>query len=263
MRIHLLGTGTSQGVPVIGCKCPACLSNNPKDKRLRVAALLQIGAVNLVIDVGPDFRQQILRTGINHLDAVLLTHQHNDHIIGLDDVRPFNFRSGKDMPVYATAPVHRDVKKRFEYIFEENPYPGAPRLVLHEIHKSTSFVVNNIEIIPIEVWHGRLPVMGYRIGSFTYITDIKTIRPEELKKVEATEVLVISALHHQEHHSHLNLSQALAFIAKINPQKAYLTHISHRMGPTDEVEPRLPSNVHLAFDNQVIELNPPPLLQKV
>ena len=254
MKIHLLGTGTSQGIPVIGCDCTTCLSNNPKDKRLRVSILIQIGATNIVVDVGPDFRQQMLKTKIRHLDAVLITHQHNDHIIGLDDVRPFNFRSGKDMPVYATTEVQADIKSRFSYIFSENPYPGSPRLTFHQINKDQSITIDGNKVIPIEVWHGQLPVLGFRIDDFTYITDIKTIRSEELEKIKGTEVLVISALHHEEHHSHMNLSQALAIIDEINPKQAFLTHISHRMGPVDEVEPSLPNHVKFGYDGQIITM---------
>ena len=254
MIVHLLGTGTSQGVPVIGCDCETCLSDNPNDKRLRVSALVQINDVNIVIDVGPDFRQQMLRANIQQLDAILLTHQHNDHIIGMDDVRPFNFKSGKHMPVFATNSVQHDLKKRFSYIFDTDPYPGAPRLKLFPIDKDELFEVNNIKIIPIEVMHGQLPVLGFRIKNFTYLTDVKTITEKQFKKILGTEILVISALHHREHHSHLNLKQALALIQKVAPKKAYLTHISHRMGPANFINSRLPENVKLAFDTQIITL---------
>lgn len=254
MKIHFLGTGTSQGVPVIGCDCEVCQSNDPRDTRLRTSVLLQINNFNIVIDVGPDFRQQMLRTEIKNLDGVLITHEHNDHIIGMDDVRPFNFRSGKDMPVYASKRVQKELKERFSYVFEENPYPGAPRIQLHLIQEDQSFKLENITIQPIQVMHGKMPVFGFRIDDFTYITDAKTIEPAELEKIKGTKVLVLNALIQKEHHSHLNLSQALDLIDIIQPKQAYLTHMSHRMGTTASVEPLLPENVVFAYDGLTIQI---------
>lgn len=253
MKLRFLGTGTSQGIPIIGCDCSVCASEDIRDKRLRCAILLKIKEQNLVIDIGPDFRQQMLKAKIAHLDAVLITHEHNDHIIGLDDVRPFNFRSNNDMPVYARSKVQEDLKNRFPYIFSENPYPGAPSVVFRNIEVNKPFQIGETTIIPIEAFHGSLPVFGFRIGDFTYLTDIKTIRPSELEKVKGTKLLVISALHRKEHHSHLNLNQALKLIKKINPTRAYLTHLSHRMGLHHEVEKLLPANVFIAYDNLEIE----------
>ncbi len=253
MKIRFLGTGTSQGIPIIGCDCPVCTSDDSRDQRLRCAVLLKINEQNLVIDVGPDFRQQMLRAKVAHLDGILLTHEHNDHVVGLDDVRPFNFRSGRDMPIYARLSVQNDLKRRFPYVFSDNPYPGAPSVVFRDIEVDTSFQIGGTTIIPIEALHGQLPVFGFRIGNFTYLTDIKTISDQELEKLMGTELLVVNALHKKEHHSHLNLSQALAFIEKINPTRAYLTHISHKMGLHQEIEETLPANVFIAYDNLEID----------
>lgn len=248
-RITLLGTGTSQGVPVIGCDCAVCTSTDPRDKRLRTAALIQAGGKNIAIDCGPDFRMQMLRAGINRLDAILVTHQHNDHIIGLDDVRPFNFRNDMDMPVYCSAAVEQEFKQRFAYIFEtQNRYPGAPQVQLQRISKSDAFEVEGLSIMPVELMHGRMPVLGFRLGSFAYITDVRTIAAEEQAKLEGLDALVLSALHHSEHHAHLNLEQALALIEQLSPRRAWLTHASHRMGLHEEVSQNLPENVALGYD---------------
>ncbi len=254
IKITILGTGTSQGVPVIGCDCPVCLSNNPKDKRLRTSLLVQSQQTTVIIDTGPDFRQQLLRTNVNDIDAIILTHEHNDHIIGIDDVRPINFRHGKDIPVYAVERVQKDLRHRFEYIFAKKPYPGAPRLSLQTIDKTKPFQVGDIAFIPIESWHGRLSVLGFRIGNFAYLTDVKYFEAKEFEKLDGVQQLIISALHENEHHSHLNVQDAIHFIQKINPQEAYITHMSHRMGLHDEVNAILPPNIQLAFDEQEILL---------
>jgi phosphoribosyl 1,2-cyclic phosphate phosphodiesterase len=226
-----------------------CQSADPKDRRLRTAALLQTGGKKIAIDCGPDFRAQMLRTGIDRLDAILITHQHNDHIIGLDDVRPFNFRNDMDMPVYCTAPVEAELKQRFAYIFEsQNRYPGAPQVQLHRISKSQPFEVEGQQVIPVELMHGRMPVLGFRFGSFAYLTDVRTIAEEELAKLRGLDTLVLSALHHREHHSHLNLEQALALIEQLSPRQAFLTHMSHRMGFHQEVSQKLPENVAPGYD---------------
>ena len=183
MKVRILGTGTSQGVPVIGCDCEVCLSDNPKDKRLRVAALIQINGKSIAIDCGPDFRQQILAAKLSWLDAILITHEHNDHIVGLDDVRPFNFMKKQDMPVFTTDRVIKCLHQRFAYIFEKDPYPGAPMVRLNQINKDDSFEVEGIKVVPIEVMHGKLPVLGFRINDFAYLTDIKTIAEEEKAKL--------------------------------------------------------------------------------
>ncbi len=221
---------------------------------MRVSILIQVGETNIVIDAGPDFRQQMLRTGIRHLDAVVLTHEHNDHMIGVDDVRPFNFRQKEDIPVYAAERVQKDLRLRFEYVFADHKYPGAPSLGLRTISKNESFEINGIEFIPIEVMHGKLPVLGFRIGDFTYITDARTIAPKEMAKVEGSKVLILNALHYYEHYSHFNVPQALEVIEKLKPKQAFLTHVSHHMGLASEVNKTLPANVKLAYDLQIIEI---------
>lgn len=253
MKITFLGTGTSQGIPVIGCTCEVCLSANPKDNRLRTSILLSKGPINIAIDCGPDFRQQMLRAKVDHLNAVLLTHEHNDHVIGMDDVRPFNFSSGKNMSIYATEEVQKKIKARFAYVFSSTPYPGAPRLELNTISKEKEFWVNRINVKPIEVIHGRLPVLGFRFGDFTYITDAKTITESEFAKLKGTKTLVLNALHRNSHHSHLSLGEALEWIEKIKPEKAYLLHLSHKMGTHEAVSAQLPEGVELAFDGLTLE----------
>lgn len=254
LKVTFLGTGTSQGIPIIRCDCEVCLSENSCDKRLRVSILVEYKGTTLAVDCGPDFRQQMLRANVNNLDAVLITHEHNDHVIGLDDVRPFNFMKRADMPIYAEERVRNELRVRFGYAFEESPYPGAPMLKLLPISENIPFQVGDIPIIPIRAMHGLLPVFGFRFGDFTYLTDIKTISESELKKVSDSKILVLNALHHQEHHSHLNLTQALELIEKINPEKAFLTHISHQMGLHEAVSKTLPPNVHLAFDGLTVNL---------
>ena len=253
-----LGTGTSQGVPVIGCHCEVCLSGDTRDHRLRTSGLVSIGGKNIVIDAGPDFRQQLLRAKVDDVECILLTHEHNDHVIGLDDVRPFNFNGGKGirrMPLYATQRVQEEVRSRFSYAFARNPYPGAPQFDLRTIEKSTGFEVGGMEIIPIEVMHGDMPVLGFRFGDFTYITDCKTIADTELAKARGTKTLVINALHHREHHSHLNLRQALALIAEVKPEHAYIIHVSHSMGLYTEVSKTLPNGVSLGCDGGKVDIN--------
>ena len=249
IKITFLGTGTSQGVPVITCECEVCTSTDPRDQRLRTSILIQSENTAVVIDTGVDFRQQMLRAKVKRLDAIVFTHQHKDHIAGLDDVRPFNFSQNMDMPVYATEAVQKDLKKSFAYIFEPAPYPGIPQLDLHTISKHSAFWINEkIKLLPIEVMHYKMPVLGFRIGDFTYITDAKTISVEEKAKIYGTKVLVLNALHHNEHISHLNLREALAIIDELKPEIAYLTHISHQMGLQSAIEPTLPSNVFFAYD---------------
>jgi len=255
LTVTFLGTGTSQGIPIIGSSHPVCLSTDPKDKRLRVSVLIEWDDHTIVVDCGPDFRQQMLRENVQSLDAVLLTHEHNDHIIGLDDVRPFNFKMRKDMPVFATARVGEDLRQRFAYIFAAQRYPGAPMVKLETISKDNSFVIDDLVIQPIEVIHGKLPILGFRFGSFTYLTDVKTISVEELEKIKGTRYLVLNALHHTEHYSHLNLTQALELAEKIQPEHTYLTHISHRMGKYQEVSKDLPEGVQLAYDGLVLTID--------
>ena len=196
----------------------------------------------------------MLRAGVRYLDAVILTHEHNDHMIGVDDVRPFNFKQKEEIPVYAAERVQKDLKLRFEYVFSENKYPGAPSLGLRTISKNESFEIEGVKFIPIEVMHGNLSVLGFRIGDFTYITDARTIAPEEMAKIEGTKILILNALHYYEHYSHFNVPQALDVIRKLKPEQAFLTHVSHHMGLAAEVDKILPTNVKLAYDQQVIEI---------
>jgi len=248
INVTFLGTGTSQGVPVIGCQCKVCRSENPRDHRLRSSVLVETGGTRIVIDCGPDFRQQMLRAQVTSLDAILVTHEHNDHVVGLDGVRPFNFMQRRDMPIYAAERVRKELRQRFAYAFEQNPYPGAPRFRLLDLDRDTPFGLEGIPITPVEVMHGSLPVLGFRIGDFTYLTDVKTISPPEREKIKGSKVLVTSALHHASHHSHENLAEALDLVAALQPERAFFTHISHNMGLYDEVNPQLPPGVELAYD---------------
>ena len=254
ISITFLGTGTSQGIPVIGSKHPVCLSSDFRDKRLRVSVLLEWGGKSFVIDCGPDFRQQMLREGVTQLNGVLLTHEHSDHTAGIDDIRPFNFKQG-DIPFYASSRVFESLKQRFAYIFETvNKYPGAPTITQNVVSKDMTFLLNNKTVTPIEAMHASLPVLGYRIDGFVYLTDVKTISEAEILKIENCEVLVVNALRIEPHQSHFNLDEALQFVKRINPKKAYFTHISHVLGFHKEVEGQLPENVHLAYDGLKIEL---------
>ncbi|MGG5486127.1 MULTISPECIES: MBL fold metallo-hydrolase [Flavobacteriaceae] len=253
MKITFLGTGTSQGIPVIGSTHPVCLSDNPKDKRLRVSVLIEWDNYAYVIDCGPDFRQQMLTANCNKIDGILFTHEHADHTAGLDDIRPFNFRQG-DMPIYAHKRVVKALQQRFAYVFEtKNKYPGAPGVDIREI-ENTPFKLGDTTVVPINLMHGNLQVFGFRVNDFAYLTDMKTIAEAEMEKLKHLKVLVINALREESHHSHLNLEEALAFIDKVKPEKAYLTHISHLLGFHDEVEQKLPKHVFLAYDNLQITL---------
>ena len=247
MNITFLGTGTSQGVPVIACACEVCHSLDYRDKRLRVAVHIEVEGKSFVIDTGPDFRQQMLRERISSLDAILFTHEHKDHTAGLDDVRAYNFYQQRDMPVFAREQVLQQLKQEFAYAFTEKKYPGIPQISLNTI-VNEPFLVVGVKVIPIEGIHYKLPVFGFRIGDFTYLTDLNYISEQELKKVKGTKVLVVGALQKQKHLSHFNLEEALDLIAVIHPEKAFLTHISHRMGLHREVEEELPANVKLAYD---------------
>lgn len=253
MRITFLGTGTSQGVPLISCKCHVCASTDERDKRLRSAISLRIGEQYIVIDAGPDFRQQMLREKATHLSAIVFTHEHKDHIAGLDDVRAFNFTMGKPINVYCTEQVEDALRREFHYAFSEKKYPGVPEIILNRITNSP-FNINGIDFTPIEVLHFKMKVFGYRIGNFTYITDANFISEEEIEKIFGSEILVLNGLRKEAHPSHFTLNEALALIKRINPKAAYLTHISHQLGLHEKVSQELPPNVHLAFDGLTIEL---------
>lgn len=253
VKITFLGTGTSQGIPVIGSTHPVCLSKNPKDKRLRVSVMIEWEDSTFVIDCGPDFRQQMLHANPEKIDALLFTHEHADHTAGLDDIRPFCFRQG-ELPIYAHKRVIEQLKIRFEYVFATtNRYPGAPTVAVNTI-TNKPFTINNLPIIPIDGLHYTLQVFGFRFDKFAYLTDIKTISSSELDKLKNLDVLVINALREKEHISHLNLEQALEIINIIKPKKAYLTHISHLLGFHDEVQQKLPENVFLAYDKLEITI---------
>ena len=253
LKITFLGTGTSQGIPIIGSTHPVCLSKNPKDKRLRVSVLVEWSDYKYVIDCGPDFRQQMLRENCSKIDGILFTHEHSDHVAGLDDIRPLCYRSG-GMNIYAHQRVIASIKKRFDYIFEtENKYPGAPEVIVNII-ENKSFVLSGIEVVPINVDHHFVQVFGFRFNDFVYLTDVKTVNAVEMEKLKGLKILVVNALRITPHISHFNLEEALDFIEQVKPKKAYLTHISHLMGFHDEVEKQLPKNVFLAYDGLQLTL---------
>jgi phosphoribosyl 1,2-cyclic phosphate phosphodiesterase len=253
LKITFLGTGTSQGVPVIGCECEVCRSLDYRNKRLRVSVLIEIDDWNLVIDTGPDFRQQMLRERVSKLDAVLLTHSHKDHIAGLDDVRAFNFLQARGMPIYGTAATLEQVKKEFYYAFENEKYPGTPILQLHEIDEK-EFEFNGIRITPLPVFHLRMPVLGFRIGDFSYITDANVIPEGTLTKLKGTKVLALNALQKEKHISHFNLEEAVIQAKKIGAEQTYFTHISHKMGLHQSVSKELTDGLALAYDGLTLIL---------
>lgn len=252
IKITFLGTGTSQGVPVIGCDCSVCSSSDSRDNRLRSSILIQTKGQTICIDTGPDFRQQMLNANVMSLDAVVYTHEHKDHTAGMDDVRSFNFKQKKPMDLYVNTNVEASLKKEFSYAFKENPYPGVPRLELHQIHNSP-FTVHGVEFNPIQLMHYKLPVFGYRIGDFAYCTDVNYIAPKEKEKLKNLDVLILTALRKEKHISHYCLEEALELIKELNPKQAFLTHISHYMGLHEDVSKELPNNVFLAFDGLTIE----------
>ena len=254
MIVTFLGTGTSQGVPVIACNCEVCSSLDFRDKRLRTSIHIADEDLSLVIDSGPDFRQQMLQRRNYQLDALIFTHEHKDHTAGMDDVRAFNFKQQIDMPVYGHQRVIDQLKQEFSYIFLNRNYPGIPRIKTFSI-TNEPFWIKSLKIIPIEVWHYKLPVFGFRVKDFTYITDANYISPEEIEKIRGSKVLVLNALQQEEHISHFNLSQAVALINEINPEKAYITHMSHRMGLHREVSKELPDNIQLAYDGLKVKLS--------
>ena len=246
--VTFLGTGTSQGVPVIACMCEVCQSTNPKDKRLRTSVLLSDGLTQVCIDAGPDFRQQLLREQVRDLDAVLFTHQHKDHIAGLDDVRAFNFKYGRPFDVYATADVQQALRTEFAYVFAEKKYPGIPELALHTIAAGQPFAIGTLNFEPIEVMHLHMPVLGYRVGGFVYITDANRIDESQRQKVRGADVLVLNALQQSPHISHFMLEEAIEVARDLEAKETYFIHMSHRMGRHANVTPTLPPHMHLAYD---------------
>ncbi len=252
-KLTFLGTGTSQGIPVIGSTHPVCLSANPKDKRLRSSALVNYDGLDLLIDCGTDFRQQMLRENKSNVDAVLITHEHTDHVGGLDDLRPINFIKEEDIPLYGLPRVLEDIKRRYAYAFAEIKYPGTPGFELCPVE--TNFKIGNVSIEPIHVIHGKLPILGYKIGGLSYVTDASYLVEEEIEKIKNSEILVINALRIKPHISHLSLEQALELIERVKPEKAFLTHISFNLGFHNEVQKALPENVFLAYDGLTVEFS--------
>ena len=251
MKITFLGTGTSQGIPVISSTHPVCLSTDKRDKRLRVSILIEWDGYTYVVDCGPDFRYQMLRANVQKINGVLFTHEHADHISGIDDLRPFSFQLGA-VPIYAQKRVLKNLSEKFDYIFnDENKYPGAPSVQQHEID-SKNFNLFNLEVTPIKVLHGKLEILGYKFNNIAYLTDVKTIASEEKEKLKNLDILIINAIRYKPHHSHLNLEEALELIDELQPKKTYLTHISHHLGFHALVEKTLPKNVFIAYDELVL-----------
>lgn len=253
MKLTFLGTGTSQGIPMIANNEPVSLSKDPKDKRLRSSVMIEWEDARYIIDCGPDFRQQILRENVQWISGVLFTHEHADHTAGIDDLRPFTYQMG-EVPIYVSERVRDNLVKRFEYIFAiENRYAGAPKMEVNLV-SDKPFELRGMSVTPIEVIHGKLPILAYRFGNLAYITDLKTISEAEKRKLENLDVLVVNALRIKEHPTHLNLEEALEFVKEINPKRAYFTHISHRLGFHEEIEKDLPDNVFLSYDGLQIEI---------
>lgn len=255
MIITFLGTGTSQGVPVIGCSCEVCNSLDWRDKRLRTSIHIAVDGKSFIIDSGPDFRQQVIRERINHLDAVIFTHEHKDHTAGLDDIRSYNFLQDQAIPVFGRDRVLQQLKQEYAYIFTNQSYPGIPRLELHEI-KNEPFKAEGVPFVPIEVFHHQLPVFGFRIKDFTYITDANYIPDEEKEKIKGSTVLVLDSLQKQKHISHFNLQEAIEVVQELQPREAYLIHLSHKMGLHQEISEELPEGISLAYDGLTIKMNP-------
>lgn len=253
MKITFLGTGSSQGIPVIACKCKTCKSDDEKDKRLRSSILVQLHDKNFVIDAGPDFRYQLLRSAVTKIDGIFITHGHKDHVGGLDDIRALNYYQNTAINVYANKSAIPDLKREFHYAFEDNKYPGTPAINLIQI-ANLPFIVSDIKIQSIKVQHQNKPVFGFRINKFTYITDANYISNSELKKIAGSDVIVINALKHEKHTSHFNLEEAIQILNKLKPRKAYLTHISHLMGLHKEISKNLPDFIELAYDNLQLDL---------
>ena len=254
MKVTFLGTGTSQGIPIIGCKCPVCKSANTRDKRLRTSALVSVGDKNILIDIGPDFREQMLRNDVSHLDAILVTHAHRDHVAGIDDIRPYNYYQQSPIDIYARSNAIEAIRRDYAYIFAQHIYPGLPEANLIEVSGSSVVRIGNTEVVPIEAMHKDMPILGYKMERFAYVTDANYIAPTELDKIKDMDVLVINALRQEKHFSHFSLAEALEVIAFLKPRKAYLTHMSHEMGFYDEVSRQLPENVFLAYDGLTVEI---------
>ncbi|MEQ9403669.1 MAG: MBL fold metallo-hydrolase [Cyclobacteriaceae bacterium] len=254
MKVTFLGTGTSQGVPVIACKCEVCKSIDYRDKRLRSSVIIQVEDLSIVVDTGPDFRQQMLRERVDRVDAVLFTHAHKDHTAGMDDIRSFNFLQKEEIPIYGQAETLDQIKDEFAYVFSASKYPGIPQIGLNVI-ENKPFNVQNLKVMPIEVMHHKMIVFGFRIGDFTYITDANHIHVREKEKIKGSKILVLNALQRTHHISHFTLDEAIELIQELNPEKAYLTHISHKLGLHAEVSRELPENIHLAHDGLILKID--------
>lgn len=251
MKLTFLGTGTSIGVPEMCCHCSTCMSQDPHDKRLRTSALLETGNANIIIDCGPDFRQQTLRAGIQRIDAVILTHEHYDHVGGLDDLRPYC--TDRVIPVYAESYVIRDIMQRMPYCFGQDKKPRTPTMELREIKPDIPFRIADIEILPLRVMHGNIPILGFRIGNLTYITDMKTMSDDQIKLIEGTKTLVVNALHTKEHQTHQNVRQAVLFAERIGADETYFVHMSHRAGLHEVMNAKFPPHMQFAYDGLVLE----------
>ncbi|TWI83707.1 phosphoribosyl 1,2-cyclic phosphate phosphodiesterase [Lacibacter cauensis] len=253
IKITFLGTGTSSGVPMIGCDCDVCTSSNKKDNRLRSSIMVETADTTIVVDTTPDFRYQMLRLGVKKIDAIIFTHPHKDHIAGLDDVRAFNYINRKPMEVYCNYLTEEALRRDFYYAFSDTRYPGVPEINLNTI-TDQPFTINELLIEPVLVWHMKMPVLGFRFGPFTYITDANFIEPAEQQKIKGSEVMVVNALRKEKHISHYNLEEAVALVQELEVPQAYFTHISHQLGLHDVVEKELPKGIHLAFDGLVLHL---------
>ena len=253
MKLTFLGTGTSQGIPVIACECVVCRSANPLDKRLRTSVMVQDGEQTVVIDTGPDFRQQMLRERVKRLDAVVFTHPHKDHVAGMDDIRSFNFKQRRAMDIYANALTIKALKREFYYVFEADKYPGVPSVNVHEINADDTFEAGGISFQPIPVLHYKMPVLGFRIGDLGYVTDANYISPESMARLQGVKILVLNALRKKKHLSHFNLEEAIALVDELKPERAYFTHLSHLMGSHEETSALLPPHIDIAYDGLSVE----------
>lgn len=251
--ITFLGTGTSSGVPLIGCGCPVCLSTDPRDSRLRCSAYVEYEGLKVVIDAGPDYRQQMISAGIANPDAILLTHAHMDHIGGLDDVRSFNYLQRRAFPIYCEEATEEALRKVFYYAFDEPKYPGAPDFELHRIVADLPFEIKGVQILPVRILHGIKPIVGFRFGKLAYLTDVSFISEESFRLLEGVETLVVSSVSYKKHHSHFSVSEALEAIGKVAPRQAFFTHLSHRLGTYPEFSSRLPESVFVAYDGLIVE----------
>ncbi len=252
MQLTFLGTGTSAGIPLIGCNCEICQSDNPKDTRLRSSVLFQDDHHTAIVDTGPDFRAQMLQHNVDHLDAVLFTHEHRDHIAGLDDTRPYLFWTGNPMPIFCEEPVEKAIRRDFYYAFQDNPYPGSPQFQIRKIAPNSPFSVGSMEFTPLRIMHGKMPIVGFKCGSVAYITDANVIPEESWEQLIGIDILILNALRIETHHSHYNLQQAIAVAEKSQAKQVYFTHISHQLGLHQEINQQLPDNITLAYDGLTI-----------